>query len=233
MGTCLVVLSNAPLVWVERHIDSGVVALFTAMSPLLIAVFNRSRLQSPIGRHRLIGLALGTVGIAILAGTTLSNISHPLPLVVLMLSVASWSFGVTFGRDWPQPRDLIINSGAQMLAGGVLATLVGLLSGELTNFDFAQASTRSLLAWLYLTLFGSMLAYTCYQYLLARVDATKVATSTYVNPVVAIFLGVWLGSEVLDPRVLAAAAFLVPAVVLVVTAPIGSGPGGASAIEEG
>src|SRR5690606_23130392 len=77
VGTCLVVLSNAPLVWVERHLDSGVVALFTAMSPLLIAVFNRSRLQSPIGRHRLIGLALGTVGIAILAGTTLSNISHP------------------------------------------------------------------------------------------------------------------------------------------------------------
>lgn len=228
VGTCLIVLSNAPIVWVERRVDSGVVALFTAATPLLIALFNRRRTRQPIGPQRLAGMALGTAGLGVLASATLSAVPQALPLVVILVAIASWAFGSTFGRDWPQPSDVVMQSGAQMLAGGAIAFAIGLASGELGRFDSAAVSTRSVLAWTYLTIFGSMVTYTCYQWLLKHVDATRVATSSYVNPVVAVLLGVFLGGESLSPRIGIAAALLVPAVALVVTVPVGSGVGGAA-----
>ncbi|MGD9524522.1 MAG: EamA family transporter [Gemmatimonadales bacterium] len=233
VGTCLIVLSNAPIVWVERHVDSGMVALFTAVSPLLIALFNRRRNGTPIGRRRWGGMALGTAGLAILASATLRSVPDVWPLVVIFLAITSWAFGSTFGRDWPQPATVAMASGTQMMAGGLLALAIGVAQGELIGFDPVAVSTRSLLAWVYLTVFGSMVAYTCYQWLLANVEANRVATSNYVNPVVAVALGVFLGGEALSPRLGVAAMLLVPAVYLVVTAPIGSGLGGATrAVDE-
>lgn len=232
VGTCLIVLSNAPIVWVERHVDSGMVALFTAVTPLLIALFNRRRTGFPIGRQRLTGMALGTAGLVVLASATLSVVPRALPLIVILVAITSWAVGSTFGRDWPQPRDVVMQSGTQMLAGGAIAFAIGLAAGELARFDPAAVSTRSILAWVYLTVFGSMVTYTCYMWLLHHVDATKVATSSYINPVVAVILGVWLGGESLSPRIGIAAALLVPAVALVVTVPVGSGVGGAATTTE-
>ncbi len=228
VGCCLIVLSNAPIVWVERRVDSGMVALFTAVSPLLIALFNRRRLGTPVGHRRWLGMALGTAGLAVLATATLSSVPDPLPLLVILMAITSWAFGSTFGRDWPQPTTVAMASGSQMVAGGSIAFLIGIGAGELGRFDPAAVSTRSVLAWAYLTVFGSMVAYTCYQWLLKHVEANRVATSNYVNPIVAVALGVAFGGELLSPRLGAAAVLLVPAVFLVVTAPIGSGPGGAA-----
>ena len=230
VGTCLIVLSNAPIVWVERSVDSGVVALFTAVTPLLIALFNRRRTGTPIGRQRILGMAFGTAGLVVLASATLRAVPDPLPLLVILVAITSWAYGSTFGRDWPQPREMVMRSGAQMLAGGLIAFAIGLTAGELAGFDPAAVSTRSILAWVYLTVFGSMVTYTCYQWLLHHVDATRVATSSYVNPVVAVILGVALGGEALTARIGVAALLLVPAVALVVTVPVGSGVGGAAAI---
>jgi drug/metabolite transporter (DMT)-like permease len=216
VGICMVVLSNAPIVWVQREVDSGVVALFTAMSPVFIAIFNRIRLGTPIRPRVLQGMGLGTIGLAILASSTLQNAPRPILVPIIILAVASWGVGITFGRDWPNARDVMMASGAQMLAGGGIAALLGVAGGELSGFTFADASTRSILAWWYLTIFGSMVTYTAYQWLLGHVEATTVATSTYVNPIVAIALGVAFGGEHLDPKVLIAAAFLIPAVMLVI-----------------
>jgi drug/metabolite transporter (DMT)-like permease len=216
VGTFLVVLSNAPIVWVEREVDSGVVALFTSLSPILVVIFNRIRLGTPIRPRVLGGIALGTVGLAILATATLTTAPHPFHTLVIIAAVSSWAIGITFGRAWPTAHDVMTASGAQMLVGGGIASLIGLLGGELNGFQAELVSTRSVLAWGYLTIFGSMVTYTAYQWLLRHVEVTKVATSTYVNPIVAILLGVTLGGERLDPRVLAAAGFLVPAVVMVI-----------------
>jgi drug/metabolite transporter (DMT)-like permease len=227
VGICLIVLSNAPIVWVERQVDSGMVALFAAMTPILIAVFNRRRTGIAIGPRRVTGMALGTLGLVVLASATLQVTTHPLPLLVILVAITSWAFGSTFGRDWPQPSDVLMQSGAQMLAGGTIALALGLVRGELAGFDPALVSTRSIAAWAYLTLFGSMLAYTCYQFLLSRVDATKVATSSYVNPIIAVLLGITLGGEAFNERLGLATLLLVPGVALVVSAPVGSGLGGA------
>lgn len=228
VGCCMIVFSNAPVVWIEKYVDSGLVALFTAVSPLVIALFNRRRLGTPIGQRRWIGMALGSIGLAVLASATLHNAPHPWILLVIMMSILSWAYGSTFGRDWPQPTTVIMASGAQLFAGGVIAFVVGLLLGEAHQFDVATVSTRSVLAWAYLTFFGSMVAYTCYQYLLTHVEVNRVATTNYVNPVVAVTLGVVFGGETLSHRLGIAALFLVPAVYLVVTAPVGSGLGGAA-----
>jgi drug/metabolite transporter (DMT)-like permease len=227
VGCCLIVLSNAPIVWVERSVDSGMVALFTAVTPLVIALFNRRRVGTPIGARRWIGMGLGTAGLAVLASATLSAAANPWPLLVILFALTSWAFGSTFGRDWPQPATVAMASGTQMLAGGLISFGLGVAAGELRHFDSHAVSTRSLLAWAYLVVFGSVVAYTCYQWLLAHVEVNRVATSNYVNPVVAVALGVLFGGERLSPRLGIAALLLVPAVYLVVTAPVGSGLGGA------
>lgn len=223
VGACLIVFSNALIVTVERHVDSGVVALFTAVTPILIAVFNRSRTGVPIGPRRITGMVLGTLGLVVLASNTLETSAEPLALVMILVAITSWAYGSTHARDWPQPKDVVMQSAAQMLAGGAMAFVAGIALGEFGRFDPAAATSRSILAWGYLTVLGSMLGYTCYQWLLTHVDATKVATSSYVNPVIAVLLGVTMGGEALNERIGLATLLLVPGVALVVTAPTGSG----------
>jgi drug/metabolite transporter (DMT)-like permease len=217
VGACLVLLSNVSIVWAEQRIASGVVALFSASSPLMIAFFNGRRTATSLGRRRLIGLALGTVGLVLLASATFAAVPEVLPLMVLLMASLSWSIGSTYGRDWGQPRDLLMASAGQMLMGGLLAMTVSLFSGELGRFDIHAVSTRSMLAWGYLSLFGSLFAYPVFQWLLGVADATAVASYAYVNPIVALALGITLMGEQVSVRMLVATAILLPAVGLVVT----------------
>ncbi len=217
VGACLVLVSNVSVVWAERHIASGVVALFSASSPLMIAFFNGRRTSTSLGRRRAMGLALGTVGLVLLASATFAAVPEVLPLVVLLTASLSWSVGSTYGRDWGQPRDLLMASAGQMLMGGLLALTVSLVSGELSRLDIQAVSTRSMVAWGYLALFGSLIAYPVFQWLLGVADATAVASYAYVNPIVALALGITLMGEQVSIRMLVATAVLLPAVSLVVT----------------
>lgn len=216
VGLCLVALSNALIVWVEQRIASGVVALFAAGSPLLIALFTRHRTGVPFGARRIGGLALGTVGLAVLGSATFAVVQDVPRLSALGIAMVAWAIGATYGRDWPHASDLLASSGAQMFAGGVIAILVGFVLGEFTSFDVHAVTSRSLLAWSYLTVFGSMLAYTVFQWLMVHVDPTAVASYTYINPIVALGLGALFAGEHVGARVAAATLLLIPAVVLVV-----------------
>lgn len=217
VGLCLVTLSNALIVFVEQRIASGVVALFAAGSPLLIALFTRQRTGVPLGRFRIGGLALGTVGLALLGSATFAAV-HDVPrLLTLGLAMVAWAVGATYGRDWPHCSDLLMSSAAQMLTGGAIALVAGVLLGELASFDPNAVALRSVVAWGYLTVFGSMLAYTVFQWLMAHVDPTAVASYTYINPIVALGLGALFAGERIGARVVVATALLVPAVVLVVS----------------
>lgn len=219
VGLCLVVLSNAPIVWVEQEIDSGVVALFAAGTPLLISLFNRIRIGTPLPPTRIAGLLLGTTGLVVLGGAAAASVPDVSRVVVLVLAMFAWAFGSTWGRGWPQPSDIVMASGAQMLVGGVLATAIGLAAGEARGFDPGAVTATSVLAWLYLATFGSMLAYTAYQWLLAHVDASRVASYNYVNPIVALALGSLVAGERITAQIVVATALLVPAVMLVVIEP--------------
>jgi drug/metabolite transporter (DMT)-like permease len=180
VGFCLVTLSNALIVFVEQRIASGIVALFAAGSPLLIALFTRHRTGVPLGHRRIAGLALGTIGLALLGSATFAAV-HDVPrLVVLGVAMVAWAVGATYGRDWPHAGDLLMSSGAQMFAGGVIALAVGAALGELASFDVHAVALRSVVAWSYLTVFGSMIAYTVFQWLMSHVDPTALLVPAVV-----------------------------------------------------
>lgn len=217
VGICLVVLSNVPVVWVEQRVASGIVAVFAAGTPLLIALFNGRRTGTALGRQRAVGLALGTVGILLLASATFSAVHDPLPLLLLATASFSWAYGSTYARDWASHPDHLMASATQMLAGGVIALAIGVAAGEARAGLLGTISLPSLLAWSYLAIAGSLIAYPVFQWLLHVADATSVASYTYVNPVVALVLGALLAHERPTTAMLLASAVLIPAVGLVVT----------------
>ncbi len=217
VGVCLVLLSNVCVVFAERTLSSGVTALFAAGTPLLIALFNGHRTGTSLGSRRAIGLALGTAGMILLGSATFAAVHDVTPLLLMAVASVAWAVGSTYGRGWSQPTDVMMASATQMLVGGVLATLVGVAAGELSWLHGHTISWQSGVAWAYLSVVGSFVAYPVFQWLLSVADATAVASYTYVNPIVAVALGVILIGEVVTPRTLLATAVLIPAVVLVVT----------------
>ena len=217
VGACLVLLSNVAVVFAERTIPSGVTALFAAGTPLLIALFNGHRTGTSLGRRRAFGLGLGTAGMILLGSATFASVHALAPLLLMALASIAWAIGSTYGRGWGQSADVMMASATQMLVGGVLATLVGLAAGEGHWIQSHTITWQSAAAWGYLAIVGSLVAYPIFQWLLSVADATAVASYTYVNPVVALALGVMVAGEVITPRTVLATAVLIPAVVLVVT----------------
>ena len=217
VGICLVLLSNVCVVFAERSLSSGVTALFAAGTPLLIALFNGHRTGTSLGARRAAGLGLGTAGMVLLGSATFAAVHEATPLLLMALASVAWAVGSTYGRGWPQSGDVMMASATQMLVGGVLATVVGIAAGELTWLQAHSISLHSGLAWAYLSIVGSFVAYPVFQWLLSVADATAVASYTYVNPIVAVGLGVLLAGEVVSTRTLIATAVLIPAVALVVT----------------
>jgi drug/metabolite transporter (DMT)-like permease len=223
VGTLLVALSNAAVVAAEETLTSGLVALFAAGTPLLIALFDRRRTGTRLGRRRIVGLILGTVGLVILADSAFAAVHNVRPILLLVVAEVAWSVGSTWGRDWPAPSDHLMASAAQMLAGGVIALGAGLLTGDLAMFRENAITVPVVLAWSYLAIAGSLLAYPVFQWLLSVADPTAVVSYTYVNPVVALALGVLLGHEVLTLRTMIATIVLIPAVILVVSGTVSAG----------
>lgn len=217
VGVCLVVLSNVALVFAERKLSSGVTSLFAAGTPLLIALFNGHRTRTTLGARRGFGLVLGTAGMFLLAGAAFAAVHDVVPLLLMALASLAWAIGTTYGQGWPQSADVMTASATQMLVGGILASCIGIAAGELHWLDSHTITWQSAAAWGYLAVIGSFVAYPVFQWLLSVVDATAVASYTYVNPIIAVLLGVILAGEVITTRTLVAMAILIPAVVLVVT----------------
>ena len=132
-----------------------------------------------------------------------------------MLATGSWAAGSLYARSAPRPESGAQMSGMQMLAGGVFLLLVALGSGEFARFTLADVSLRSALAFGYLTVFGSLVAFSAYAWLVKHTTATRASTYAYVNPVVAVLLGWALAGEPVSARTLLAGAVIVGAVVLI------------------
>jgi len=153
-------------------------------------------------------VALGLSGLAILflpdvgSGPGLDTLGA---LAVVGASLA-WAVGSIASPSLGLPRPHAQSSGATMVMGGIVLLLLALASGEVAAFEPATITMRSAAAWIYLMLFGSILAFTCFTFLLATVDPAKVATSGFVNPIVALLLGWSLGGEVFGTRAVIASA---------------------------
>lgn len=218
-GLMLLFLGTGSVVWATFHLPSGLIALLVAMEPLWLTLL----LWFWPGGHRptlfhWAGIAVGFAGAAILAlpgGDALGGTAIHLPSVaVLTIGCLFWAAGSLIGRDRGMPVAASWSSGLQMLAGGAALVVFGLFRGELAGLRLENASTTSVLAFLYMVVFGSLLAFSAYTWLMKNVDPTMVATHTFVNPVVAVFLGWWIRDEPVSARILAAAALIIVSVVI-------------------
>ena len=214
MGALLLLLGNGCVVLAEQHVSSGLAAVAVASVPLWMGFFGLFYGARP-SRVEWLGIAIGFAGVVWLnAGSSLS--ASPTGLVMLLVAPLGWAFGSVWsrGRDLPSP---FMAAAAQMLCGGVLLVTVGLLRGEgFTGLPTLHGS----LALLYLAVFGSIIAFSTYVWLLHHVRPALVSSYAYVNPAIAVALGAWLAGERFTAHDLGAMAVILAGVVIITLAKV-------------
>jgi drug/metabolite transporter (DMT)-like permease len=214
IGALLLLGGNGLVVWAEHRIPSGITALLIATEPLWIAIlmplFKAGK--SP-GIRTFAGIAAGLGGVfALVAGKGLGGGTvDPLGVVAVVLASGSWAAGSLYTLRAATPSSPLIASGIQMLAGSALLGATSLVTGEWTTFAVEQVTARSFWAFAYLVVFGSIIAYTAYSYLLRNARPTVVSTYAFVNPIVAVLLGWLIASEPITSRVVLAGVLILAA----------------------
>lgn len=221
IGFFLLMGGNGLVTWAEQQIPSSIAALVVATMPLWMTLFDWLIFKNTRpGKQTVLGLILGFIGIAILIGPgqILGTATFDLTsLLVLCLAPILWSLGSLYSRQATLPDNIFMSTAMEMLVGGAVLLVAGLITGEAAALDLAAISTRSLISLVYLTIFGSIIALTAYVWLLQNVPPTRVATYTYVNPVIAVFLGWAVLNETLNSQTMIAVIIIVTAVILITT----------------
>jgi drug/metabolite transporter (DMT)-like permease len=217
VGGLLLLGGNGLLSVGEQHLASGLAALLVATVPIWMVVINAAVTRTRITRAMLLGVALGTAGVAVLIGWRAGDaVSYGAAAIVLVASV-SWALGSVYARTAQLPRHPLVVTSLEMMCGGALMLVAAAASGEFGRFHVGAISAASLLGWLWLILPGSMLGFTAYVYAIRTLPNDVVATYAYVNPVIAVFLGVLIGSESFGLNLLAGGAIIVSSVAIIVS----------------
>ena len=228
-GLLLIVGGNASVMWAMKTVPSGVGALLVATTPMWMVLLSRERTS----RRTWVGIVLGLCGVGLLMNPLQSTSTGPLPLLpmfLLLFASATWAAGSLVPRRLPAHPSNAAASGLQMVCGGGALLLLAFLVGEPWSFSAVQASGRSIVAVAYLALFGSLLGFTTYGWLMRVEPPARVSTYAYVNPVVAVLLGATVAGEVLTPQMLVASSVIVLAVIIIVRRrPVERAGGGSSA----
>jgi drug/metabolite transporter (DMT)-like permease len=202
-------------VWSEQRLDSGVAALLVSTVPLWMVLFEWLRKDGTRPTLGVVaGLVLGFAGLVLLVRPGSEGGFDKIGVGVLLLSCVSWAWGSLRSRHVPLPESPLMATGMEMLSGGALLMVLGLLTGEAGRLDLAGASLKSGLALAYLVVFGA-LGFTAYVWLLRVTSPALVSTYAYVNPVVAVFLGWALAGEPLTGKMIGAAAVILTGVALI------------------
>ena len=221
VGLLLLFVANGGVTWAEQRVPSGIAALLAATVPLWIAVMDWGIHGGARPRPGvIIGLVLGLAGVVILIGPDQLLGDSRLDMAgigVLMIASVSWATGSLYSRSAVLPSSPLLATSMEMLSGAAALFLLAGLSGEFRGFDPSAVSTRSWLSVGYLSVFGSIIGFSAYVWLLRVAHASRVATYAYVNPVIAIFLGWSLAGEAFTFQMLIAAAVIIFAVVLIIT----------------
>ncbi len=220
LGSLLFLLGNGVVAWAEQRISSGLTALLLTTIPLWMTLLVKIRggSQVRLSIRVPIGLALGCLGVILLVGPRELAGEKRLDVVgaaALLGASISWAIGSLYQRHAPLPRSPLQSAGMQMLTGGGLLFAASLATGEWTRLHLAEVSSRSVLSIFYLSVFGSVIAFTAYLWLLRNVSASRVSTYAFVNPVVALFLGWAFAGEGFSQRSLLAAVSILVAVALI------------------
>jgi len=218
IGFFFFLLGHGSLHWAEQYVPSGLASLLIAIEPIIVFLMSSAAARVwRVNGMLLAGILLGLVGVGILVqGTGLGQGSRGSlgPIAVLVGAIA-WSAGIIYSRRSKLSGSPLLLSALSLLAGSAMLLTTGTLVGEEKGLSIAHISTKSWLAFAYLVVFGSIIAFTAYNWLLEHYSPTLVATHTYVNPIVAVLLGWLYGGESITLKVGIAAALVVGAVVLV------------------
>lgn len=210
VGGLLLVGGNGGVVYAEQWVASGLAALMVATTPLWTALFGGIWRHRP-SRLEWAGLITGLIGIVLL-NLDGGMKGAPIGAAALMLAAISWAFGSAWSRHLSLPSGMMA-SAVEMIAGGLLLLLLGICSGErMVEFP----SSRAALAFLYLLVFGSLIGYSAYTYLINRVRPALATSYAYVNPILAVLLGIWLAGEHISVAGIMAMLVIIVSVVLVV-----------------
>lgn len=237
IGLLLLLGGNGLLSWAEQNVPSGIAALLIGSVPLWMAAIEAVR---PGGARPnwlgVLGLVVGFGGIALLIGPDMAGGSkaqlQPLGIAVLLFASLSWSLGSIYSRHAELPQSALLSTSMEMLVGGAGLIVLASLTGEWHALVLSQVALRSILGLAYLIVFGSMIAYTAYTWLLRNAPLPLVSTYAYVNPLIAILLGSLLAAETLTTRILAAAFVIVGSVVVVNLSRRLKGPAPSAAMAE-
>jgi drug/metabolite transporter (DMT)-like permease len=222
-GVSLLCIGNGGLSWAEQRVPSGIAALLVATISLWLVILDwlRPRGIRPAPRV-FVGLILGFAGMALLVGPANLGGSRRIDLVgtgVLVIASFVWACGSLYSKQRVMPASPLLVVAMQSLAGGAVLWIAAILSGEVRELHFAAISGRSWMALIYLVVLGSGVGFTAYLYILEKSTPSKVATYAFVNPAVALFLGWMIVGETITPRTALAAAVILTAVILVISAP--------------
>jgi drug/metabolite transporter (DMT)-like permease len=220
IGTLLLLGGNGLVAWAEQFIPSGIAALIIGSIPMFLVVAEAIR---PGGVkpnwQAIVGLLIGFTGIFILVGP--SNISgsttklNPLGVIALLFACLFWATGSVYSKHADLPRSSLMTTGAQMLTGSISLFIVSIVTGELSSWDPAAVSMRSVYGLLYLIFVGSLVGFVSYGWLLQNAPISLVATYAYVNPIVAVILGSLFAAEKLEPHIWLATAIIIGSVIFI------------------
>ena len=219
-GGFLLMGGNGCVVWAERYVPSGLAALFIALVPLWMVLLEWYWHQTKRpSKGVLFGIGFGFFGVWLLMAPDLFHLgAHSIHLggaFLLLLASLSWSIGSIYSRKADLPKSPFMSTAMQMIGGGILLLLMGLLQGEYSHLHIMNFSAKSIGALIYLIIFGSLLGFTAYLWLLKNAGVARTSTYAFVNPLVAIVLGWVFAGEKLDAQTAFAAFFVLVAVIAI------------------
>ena len=221
VGALLPFAGNGSLIWAQQRIPSGIAALIVATVPLWMVVIQTVVEHVRPARQIWTGVSLGILGLAILvsAGAGVAGTVHVPSALILCSGSIAWAAGSIYSRSADLPDSGFASAALTMLAAGAFFSVVALATGEHRTFEVAEVSLRSVAGLAYLSIFGSVIAYSAYIWLLQATTPARVGTYAYVNPVIAVFLGWAFANEPISARTMLAAGVILAAVVLITMAP--------------
>lgn len=212
-------VGHGSLHWAERVVPSGQASLLIAIEPIFVFLLSSLAARTLRLNGMLVaGILLGLAGVGVLAsGAAPGSVTrgNTLGTIALLVGAFSWSVGIIYSRKSRLSGNPLLLSALSLLSGAAMLIVTGTLVGEGRDFSIGRVTARSGAAFAYLVVFGSIVAFTCYNWLLEHYSPTLVSTHTYVNPVVAVLLGWAYGGEAMTVKVVVAATMVVGAVVLV------------------
>ena len=214
VGIFLLVGGNGAVVWGETRVSSGIASLVVATVPLFMAIIE-SILPSKtkLNKKGWLGLFIGFAGVVFLVLSDWNKASMDIiGMALLIVGAFSWASGSVYSKSFTSSASTISNIAVQMLSGGILLSIIGAFLGE---FQRVHITPKGLGALLYLVVFGSIIGYSCYIYILRKWPATKAGTYAYVNPPVAILLGAIILDEVISIKIVLATIIILCGVILV------------------